>query len=347
MHINTNKNFLTNLVTIIFGQAGNLVLNFISISLTARYLGVDNFGLFNSLLSISILVSKFSDLGISQITFREYCHATSKFQIINTAISIRTITFFTFIIPLNLFLVFFLNDLVSVLLINLLLINVFLSSKFQNIRELFDIPFKQSLTMIIPSIIIFIDNLIFLIMVVLFPIVGGGLNYIIIAYVISNLPGFLILLFYLKKNFGYSFRFEFYNWKWLIKEAAPLYGYLILFAFFQQSDVLLLKFLDSDYSAGLYSVALRLTIPFGIIPFALITTIYPTFVTRVKEKMDFNIVINLTYKVLILLAISISILFLFKSTEIISLIFGADYSKASIPTVILFFSQIFLFFNTS
>lgn len=133
----------------------------------------------------------------------------------------------------------------------------------------------------------------------------------------------------------------------MIKESIPLFGTVVLTTAFQQLDVLLLRSMDSEYSVGLYSAALRLTVPLGIIPQALITTIFPLIV-RGRETGSASTMpaTRLVYKILFLFSFSISFIITFKAEHIIKLIFGGEYSDAYLPMTILFWSILFTYFNT-
>ena len=108
------------------------------------------------------------------------------------------------------------------------------------------------------------DNFIFLLLVILIPFFKAKLLYVVIAYVLSNIPGFIFILYKLYQKHSYRFRFTLVKWKWLITESAPLLAYVIIIVLFQQIDLLFLRNIDSAFSTGIYSAALRLTLPLMI-----------------------------------------------------------------------------------
>ncbi|MCO6473126.1 MAG: oligosaccharide flippase family protein, partial [Melioribacteraceae bacterium] len=61
-----------NIFSLTFGQGLPLVFNFVIFVIAARALGVENFGLFSSAIAIVGILSKFVDLGIEPIVFREF-----------------------------------------------------------------------------------------------------------------------------------------------------------------------------------------------------------------------------------------------------------------------------------
>jgi O-antigen/teichoic acid export membrane protein len=216
-----------------------------------------------------------------------------------------------------------------------------------NFRELLEVLFKVNLNMFNVMLFNSIDSIFLLIFVFLMPYVGGGLEYLVIVYVAANIPGFSLLIISLSRKYKYRFNFSFKHSYWLVKESIPLFGTVILTTAFQQLDVLLLRSLDSEYSVGLYSAALRLTVPLSIIPQALITTIFPLIV-RGRETGSASTMpaTRLVYKILFLFSFAISFIITFKAEHIIRLIFGGEYANAYLPMTILFWSILFTYFNT-
>lgn len=324
-----------------------MLITLVSVTLIARNLGVEQYGLFSSIVALTVLLAKFIDIGFAPIVFRETSKKDATFDMLNTAFTLRTI------LILGLFVVFNsvsgLTNLSSkeILLSNILFLNIIFSSKYMNFRELLEVLFKVNLNMFNVMLFNSIDSIFLLVFVFLMPYVGGGLEYLVIVYVAANIPGFLLLIIFLSKKYKYRFSFSFKHGYWLIKESIPLFGTVILTTSFQQLDVLLLRSLDSEYSVGLYSAALRLTVPLSIIPQALITTIFPLIV-RGREMGSTSTMpaTRLVYKILFLFSFAISFIITFKAEQIISLIFGGEYANAYLPMTILFWSILFTYFNT-
>lgn len=337
---------LKNILFLVSGQTINLLLNLISLSLAARYLGVELFGKFSAMLAIVTILAKTFDFGFPSIVFRELSLKPKDYEYLNSALTATLISYLIVTFLTNLLMLIWSFSKVEILLINFLLFNSILSAKFNNIRELLNTPFKVNLRMIFPMMILVLDNLIFLVVVLVMPLFNGGLNYFIVGYVFSNLPGFLLIIFLLHKEFNFHFKFEVSKVKWLFSVALPLYGYLIVDSLFQQVDILLVKYFHSNFDVGIYSVAIRLVLPLLVIPYAIIQTVFPRIVQNINLLRNENDrIIKVVYKILFCFAVLISIMFTFKSDEIIYFLFGYHYSNSSIPTTILFWTQIFVFYN--
>ena len=131
----------------------------------------------------------------------------------------------------------------------------------------------------------------------------------------------------------------------MIKESVPLAGFVILAVIFQQIDTIIIKYSKTSFDAGIFSAAARLTIPLNIIPATVVTVVFPFIVNEANSQSRKESIIKLLYKLLFLISLIVTIVFSFKIKEITTLIFGRDYIDASLPAMLLFLSQIFLFFN--
>lgn len=214
-----------------------------------------------------------------------------------------------------------------------------------NFRELLATPFKVHLKMHYPMTLTILDSLIFLILVAIMPLVKGGLYYFVLSYVFSTLPGFIIQFIFLEKKFNFKPQIIFYKAVWLIKEAYPLAGFVLLAIVYQQFDVVLLTFYKDEYSAGIYSVATRLTMPLNIIPGVVVTTVFPYLVKNLHDRIKTDSINSLVFKFLFLISFLMAIIFSFRSETIVTLLFGTKFRSASLPSAMIFWSLVFMFFN--
>lgn len=336
-----------NVFSLFFGKSIELVITLVSITLIARNLGVEKYGLFISIVALTYIISKVIDFGLAPIVFRENSKPNVSDSLINTAFTLRIILFFVLLVFFNLISPFTNLTNTEIIYSNILFLNIIFSAKYMNFRELLEIEFKVNHNMFYVVVFNTIDSLLLLSFVILMPFVNGNLEYLVFGYVISNLPGFLGLVIYLRKKYHYTFKFNLSQTPWLMREAFPLYGTVLLTALFQQADILFLKSLDTAHSVGIYAAATRLTTPLGIIPLALITTVFPIIVKNRENRTKSDKLINtLVYKTLFLFAFSISLVISFKAKVFVSLIFGETYIEAYVPMIILFWSFLFVYFNT-
>lgn len=312
--------------------------------LAARFIGVKNFGLFSTILAVVGILSKLVDFGIEPIVFREFSIRSKDFGILNLGLTLKFSIYLLLITGFNLTVPFFNFSLEEILLYNILFTTILFSMKMINVRELLSTPFKVNLKMHYPMTFSIIDNLILLLLIILIPYSQNKVLFFTIIYAASNIPGFVLSFYYLYKKFGYKFRINFNKAFWIIKESIPLFGFVILTTIFSQIDIIILNHFTGYYNVGIYSAAVRLTLPLNIIPQAIVTTVFPLLVKKLSDKIDANYLSNLVIKLLFFISVVIAMGFSFKSAELIKIVFGNEYADAALPTIILFWCQVFLFF---
>lgn len=277
--------------------------------------------------------------------FRESSKVEDSNKLLNSAISVRLVIFMALVIIYNIVVSFLEFTFKEIILSNILFVSIILSSRMANFRELLATPFKVQLKMHYPMSLTILDSLLFLILVAIMPIVKGGIYYFVLSYVFSTLPGFIIQFIFLEKKFDFKPKFIFYRAAWLIKESYPLAGFVLLAIVYQQFDVVLLTSYKDEYSAGIYSVATRLTMPLNIIPGVVVTTVFPYLVKNQHDRIKTDAISSLVFKVLFLISFAIAILFSFRSETIVTLLFGQKFRSASLPSAMIFWSLVFMFFN--
>jgi O-antigen/teichoic acid export membrane protein len=292
------------------------------------------------------VLGKLIDLGISPIVFREVSKSEKNLNILRDAILIRIVAFIALIIIVNLCFILLNVSIRERILLSVLLTNLLFSSKLLHIRELLDIPFKAALNMKLPVIAIIIENILLLTFVVIVSNYELSFDWFVASYVVASIPSFLIMTITVSSKIDYFVKIDKVRIKWLLKQSFPLYLFVLLTAIYQQIDVLFTQTFDSEFATGIYSAALRISMPLVIIPSVLNIVFFPIIVGNVKNNLSNNIqIINLIVKILFLLAFCVAVIFVFKRDEIIVLIFGKDYHLAAIPTALLLFSQIFGFIS--
>ncbi len=338
------KEIRNNLISLALGQSISFAINFVTILLAARSLGVASFGEFASLLAVVTIVSKIVDFGLGPILFRELSERNIKPNIFYNVIALKIILVILVFIILNATILILDFAPAEILLCDILFLNIIISSKMANFREVLAIPFKATLQMHIPMSINILDNILLLIYVIVLSFHGLSLNYFILGYVLSNFPGFIFLLYYLRKKFNYKLLFRFDIIKWIILESLPLAGYVLLMVIYQQADIVLIKNINGTFYTGIYSAAARLAMPLNIIPETLVISIFP-FIVKHRGEKKYGEKIATMFKILFFISFLFAIVFTFKSVPFIKLTFGEKYLDSAMPAIILLWSQVFLFFS--
>ncbi len=337
---------LKNLFSIIFGRIGELLLTFIAVTFLIRYLGTSQYGIFTSILAALSIFSKFIDLGFSQIIFREFSAESKNEKVISSAITIRFVLLILLVVGYTIFAFLSNTNSEEIIISNILFLNIVISAKFRNIRDLMEIPFKSKLRMDVVMLATFIDASFLLLFILLGSYLKLGLIGMAVLYTLANLPGFLILLFNLFRKKYFRFKIGFAKLGWLMKESLPLWGTGILTVIFMQFDVVLLKNFVSSTAAGLYSAALRIGVPLSIIPLSIITTVFPIVVERRKtDTVKAQAVVDFSYKVITLLLIYSALIVTFKAGDILTILYGSDFRSSATSLIFIFWALSFFYLN--
>ncbi len=302
--------------------------------------------MFSSVLAVVSILSKLVDFGIEPIIFRELSKDNKSFRLFNAGLNLRFLLFLLLIIGYNIVAPFLNLTKNEILLSNILFFTIIFSTKTFVVRELLSTPFKVNLKMHYPMVLSLIDNLLLLFLIVAIKFIKEPLIYFTIAYTVSNLPGFIFSFYFLKKKFNYVYEFTFDNSKWLLKESLPMFGFVILTNIFLQIDIVILNILKGSYEVGIYSAGVRLTMPLSIIPNAIVMTVFPKLVRKLKDNESTEYITNFVIKILLFISFSMAAVFSFESKEIVNLLFGKQYIASSLSASILYWCQVFIFFST-
>lgn len=333
-----------NIYSVYIAQVFSLIMNFIAISLAARYLGVSDFGKFNTILAFVGIAAKLIDFGYNPILFRELTKSRNYNALFGTALLLRIIGYLFIFAAFHLFAIITDAGMTTILLTDVLLLNILLSNKYTNFRELFTIPYKINFKMKVAMSLVILDNLLLLGLVLLLPLFQMKLSAFIIFYVLSSLPGAAILYYITIKKYKLKIIININQIKLLLTQSYTIGIYVVLAFLFAQTEIILLSFFIDSTSVGLYSAALRLTLPLKVIPTAITVTIFPILINNISNNNNNTNYINFILKALLVVVTILAISTTFKAESIIALVFGQEYSGANFVLILLMWSLVFDFF---
>lgn len=339
------KSIRNNIFSITFAQILSLIFNIITFGIAARILSVSDFGLFNYNLAIIGFTAKIIDLGINPIVFRETSKNNAYDKYLGSALATKFLLIILLIVIINTYAVFARLATTTVVLLNLFAINIFFSNKYTNIRELLITPYKTTLRMSIPMILILLDNVLLLLLTLSLNFFNNKLITFAFFYVIANLPSTIILFWLLIKKEKIHFKFEAKLIKSLILTAFPIYGYVVLNIIYKQLDVILLGSIKGADAVAIYSAAVRLSSPFVIFASAITMTFFPIIVKKLENKENINNIVSSVIKILIAFSFTIAMLIVFNAKIILYLVFGEKYIYAELPLQLLITVMTFSFLN--
>lgn len=342
--MNTVQRIAKNTGVLFVSQIVSYILGFFYIMYTARYLGVEGFGILSFALAFAGIFGIFSDLGLRNLTVREVAREKSlagKYlgNIVVIKIFLGVVTIGLIAITINL-LGYPLQTIKIVYLISLSVVFGTFSGMFYSIFQAYEKMEYQSLGQILSSVLMLAGAL-FAISnkydIIGFASIYFIVNAIILGYalVVSSLKFVLP-----KMEFDWGF------WKVTIKEALPFGLTGIFVTIYYWIDSVMLSLMQGDEAVGWYNAAYRLIIVLLFIPSILNMVIFPAmsrfFIT---SKASLKFAYEKYFKYMAIIGIPLGIGTTLLADRIILLIFGAEYINSVIALQILVWSSVFIFLN--
>jgi len=333
-----------NTTVLLISQIISYLLSFFYTIYTARYLGVEGFGILSLALAITGIFGILMDIGLTQLTVREVSRNKSLARkYLNNTITIK------FILSLLTFgLIFIVVNIIGypqqtsdvVYIITLSIIIGAFSGIFNSIFQAYEKMEYQSIGVIISSILMFTGV-----------ILSIYYKLDILAFASIYLIASIIVLIYsfsifFKNFFLPKIEFDTNFWKPIIKEALP-FGFAGIFVtIYYWIDSVMLSIMVGNEAVGFYNAAYRLIFVFLSFYAVYITAIFPVmsnFHENAKESL--KLASNRSIKYMLIISIPISIGTTMLADKIIILIYGTAYLTSILALQILVWTLIFMFVN--
>ncbi len=330
-----------------FGTIFEKIFSFLAIVLITRYLSEEEFGIFNYAIVYISFFAAIIDLGTESILIREISKYPEKSEIlIGNNILLKLFLTLSAIV-LSFFVCSFMNlryD--KTLLIYIMFINLILSPKLPTIKTPFEAVFKARLKIGFPVLMNILGSFVLFIMVIIVTNLKGNINLITLIYVLSGLPGLILIILKSKKIIRPKLSLDLTLIRYFLKESLPLAFFGVLINLSNRVDVLMLSQMKGDTEVGYYSAAFRLIYPLSFIPVALVMSLLPVISRLYYEKdKNLNRIYQFGLKIMLCLSLPMTIIIFFTSGEIINMIYTSRYNYSSEGLKILIISQVFLFLN--
>jgi PST family polysaccharide transporter len=314
----------------------------------ARYLGVEQFGIFNYAAAFVALFGTISTLGLPGLVIRTItANPEQREQILGTTFWLQlSAGIVTLLLTVSAILIFKPND---PLMINLvaILASISIFQSFDTIDLWFQSQVKSKYTVLA-------KNTAFVIVAVV-KVILINLHAPLLAFAWATLAEFVIgavglILSY--KLQGYSLRL----WRWsfslakkLLKESWPLILSGLTIMIYMKIDQIMLGSMVGAKAVGLYSSATRISEVWYFIPTAIVSSFAPSIYKAKKEGNESVYYRRITQllKILNVVAISIAIPMTFFSGTLITFLFGNDYVEAGSILAIHIWAALFVFMGVA
>jgi O-antigen/teichoic acid export membrane protein len=340
--MNTIQMITKNVSVLFISQLLNYVLGFFILIYTARYLGVEGFGILSFALAFTGIFSVSLDLGLSTLMIREVARNKSiaKEFIPNvTAIKILLAFITLGIIYIILYILGYNEQIVQV--VYLLTIYTIFSSFSQMYYSLFlanEEMEYQSLGTILGSILLLSGTL--LAIYLNCSIVQLAFIYVIVA----TISFIYVLTLFLHKYTMPKLKFDIGTWKSYLLEAWPFAITGISINLYLYVDTIILTQYKGPDAVGLYNAAYRLVYVLFVVPMIFNNALFPVMSQYyISSKKSLKFTTQKFFKTMIFIGFPMGVFTFLFSEKIITLIYGDQFVGAVIALQILIFSCIIVF----
>ncbi len=310
----------------------------------ARYLGPEQFGIYSYAQSFVSLFAVIATFGLDGIVVREILKDERKIgEIIGSSFYLKLFGAFLVLMFLAVAVNFTSNDNQT----NLLVFIIASSTIFQSFNVVdfyFQAKVKSKYIVKANIISLFISSVVKIILilyeaplvafawVVLFDSIILAIGFIYFFYRKSD---FKIKKLILKQKVVIS----------LMKDSWPLILSAIIVTAYMKRDIIMLKEFLGEYEVGMYSASTRISEAWYFIPVLVTSSLFPGILNAKKiDKITYENRLRNLYKVLVWMAVVVSIVLTFIADNLMLLLFGQEYVASADILMIQIWSGIFISF---
>ena len=319
-----------------------LTVGFFVLILLTRYLGPENFGILAYSQSFVAIFAAFATLGLDIILVREIVkNKKNKNKLIGTAFYLKVIASIVSLLTILIINFFIGNDDNSMFITNII--------AFSLIFQSFNVIDTYFQTYVISKYVVFANTTSFLISssIKFFLIYYEyDLSYFAYALVFDS---FVIALGYLyiymnQKQSIFIWRFDADIAKYFLNNAWPLVLVTLSAFIYTRIDQVMIKHMIGNEAVGNYAAAIRVSELFLFIPGLIAQSIFPKIIDSKGNSMnEYYRLLEVLYKIVVWVAIPISLIIFYFSDNIVGLLYGSQYTQAGAILMVLSFS---IFFNS-
>ena len=342
--MNRVRTIFANMSWLLASQIITSVCAFVWTILTARYLGVSDYGLFGTAVSFSSLFGVCADLGVTTyITRAISTDFNREKKYLSNAVGVKLFLsiFYLIVVSLALFILGW-NNYAACICFLFALENVIMS--FQNVIyssfQAHEMMKYQAITNLLVNLLTFIG-------IIAVTFTNYGLWGITFVYILVNVVGLIYVVLAISKKIIVpvpSFDFKFH--KKLLMGGLPFALTGLFYTIYYSIDMVMLTQFVGTYATGLYTSAYKLisvlTLFYGIYT-AVVFPVMSKLFKQNDELLHISFIKSIKY--LSMITIPIAVGCFFYGGDVITLCFGNQYDGAGDVLKILIWTVCFLFIN--
>ncbi|MEH2080653.1 MAG: flippase [Nostoc sp.] len=309
----------------------------------ARYLGVQQYGLFNYALAFVALFSPIFTLGLDDVVIRHLVRQSSnKEEILGTTFWLKFLGGIASVL-LAVSTMFFLgeHEALKIWLVTILgVVGIFRAS--DTIELWFQSQVQSKYTVIAKNTAFLLNTVIKITLILIkAPLLAFAL--VTLAEFVMSAIG-LLIVYQVKGSSLWLWHWSFGRSKTLMKESLPLIfsGFAIMI--FMRIDQVMLGQMIGDSEVGVYSAAVRISEIWYFIPGAIVSSVAPV-IYAAKEKSEglYYQRIGQLLSLMTCISLGIALPMSFLSDKIIIVIFGSGYAQAGAILAVHIWTSLFVF----
>ncbi|MDM5272409.1 flippase [Sulfurovum sp. zt1-1] len=314
----------------------------------ARYLGPEQYGLFNYVVSFVGLFTIIATFGLDSIIIRELVKNSSRRdELIGTAFWLKFFGAFIVLLILAIAINFTSNDTYTNTLV-FIIASATIFQSFNAIDLFFQSKVLSKYVVYVNVIGLFITSVIKIILILNeAPLIAFA--WVILVDKVILAIGFIY--FYIKKESIYAIKGLKFNKNTamnLLKQSWPLILSSLLISIYTKIDQVMLKEIVSNEAVGLYAVAVRLSEIWYFIPIIISSSLFPAIINAKKQGEQFYYArLQKLYDLMIWTAIILAVFFTFISNTLVEHLYGLQYKQAGNVLIIYAWAGIFVFFGNA
>ena len=340
--MNTVQRIAKNTAVLLAANTISKIIGFFYIMYTARYLGVEGFGVLSFALAFTGLLGVFDDLGLNTLMVREIAREkslTKKYLSNVTVIKIILVIITFSLITITINLLGYPNQTIKVVYFIALsvIFNAF-SGMFYSIFRAYEKMEYQSLGQILSSVLMLAGALFAISQ--RFNVIGFASIYFIVSVIAL---GYSFAIFMWKFSLP-KIEIDWEFWKRCFKEAWPLGIMSVCIIIRFRIDTVMLSLMKGDAAVGLYNAAYKILNISVVAPGIFMASIFPVMSQYYnKSTSSFNIAYEKSFKFLIAIALPMALAVTLLSGPIINLIYGVEFAGSADALRILIWAAVSMY----
>ncbi|MFT6835904.1 MAG: O-antigen/teichoic acid export membrane protein [Francisellaceae bacterium] len=309
----------------------------------ARYLGGDEFGRLNFLLSVIILITPLASLGLNGIITRELIQKPEQSNvIIFTAIVFRFIAGFFALLFLVLA-TYYGSWFPSTGRVNLLILGSgYVFCAFQVVEYWFQSKLLSKYVVKARTLTLLVFSILKILSVIKY-------NSVEIIVILTSIEIFfqsviLILPYHSLTKGVLKWRFEFKYGKNIVGQSYWLIFSGFAAVLYLKIDQIMIGVILDNKSVGIYAVASRFSEIWYFIPTAIVTSLFPLLLkTKESDNQKYQAQLQNIFSILFWMAVLIALIMQFLSAPLIEFLYGEEYEMSSSVLIIHIWAGLFIF----